>query len=51
VRYIDAGYAVALSGLAFYALGLLARRSRLERAGRAPVEGEDGPAPTPSLSS
>jgi uncharacterized protein (TIGR03382 family) len=32
VRYVDAGYAIALAVLALYALSLLARRRRLERA-------------------
>jgi len=44
VRYIDAGYAVALGTLALYALGLVARRHRLERTVRAP----DGVEPPPS---
>jgi hypothetical protein len=35
VKYVDAGYVVALSSLTLYALGLLVRRRRLERqAGR-----------------
>ncbi len=32
MRYVDAGYAIALVVLALYALSLLARRRRLERA-------------------
>ncbi len=32
MRYVDAGYAIALAVLALYALSLLARRRRLERA-------------------
>ncbi len=32
MRYVDAGYAIALVALALYALSLLARRRRLERA-------------------
>ncbi|MGH8989144.1 MAG: hypothetical protein ACRDXC_11220 [Acidimicrobiales bacterium] len=32
MRYVDAGYVIALGVLALYALSLLARRRRLERA-------------------
>ena len=32
MSYVDAGYAIALVVLAFYALSLLARRRRLQRA-------------------
>ena len=32
MSYVDAGYAIALAVLALYALSLLARRRRLERA-------------------
>ena len=32
MRYVDAGYAIALAVLALYALSLIARRRRLERA-------------------
>ncbi len=31
MKYVDAGYVVALSSLALYAGGLLVRRRRLER--------------------
>jgi hypothetical protein len=53
VSYIDAGYVVALSGLALYALGLLARRRRLERVVCPPVAraGESEPTPSPAPSS
>jgi hypothetical protein len=32
VRYVDAGYVIALSVIALYAAGLIARRRRLTRA-------------------
>jgi len=32
VKYVDAGYAIALSALALYAVLLVVRRRRLERA-------------------
>lgn len=34
MTYVDAGYAIALTVLALYAAGLVARRRRLERAAR-----------------
>jgi uncharacterized protein (TIGR03382 family) len=37
VSYVDAGYAIALVVLAVYALSLLQRRRRLERAAAAAV--------------
>ena len=35
MSYVDAGYAIALGVLAFYALALVVRRRRVERAARA----------------
>jgi hypothetical protein len=37
VRYIDAGYAVALTTLAAYAVSLVVRRRRLERLATPPA--------------
>lgn len=51
MKYIDAGYAVALSGLALYALGLLSRRRRLERGLGARGTPGDEAEPTPASSS
>jgi hypothetical protein len=34
MRYVDAGYAIALGTLAVYAVGLVLRRRRWERAAR-----------------
>jgi len=48
VSYIVAGYVVALSGLALYALALVTRRYRLERAARVTVASGDGAEPTAS---
>jgi hypothetical protein len=47
VRYIDAGYAVALGALALYALGLVARRHHLEAAVRTRRPSADGADPAP----
>jgi hypothetical protein len=47
VRYVDAGYAIALGTLFVYALSLLSRRRRWERALRAaeqPVADDGTPA-------
>jgi len=48
VSYVDAGYAVALGGVALYALSLVVRRRRWERAlkmSERPVAGgENAPA-------
>jgi len=43
MRYVDAGYAAALGTLCVYAVSLLARRRRWERAYEASEE--PGPAP------
>jgi hypothetical protein len=46
MSYVDAGYAIALATLFVYAVGLLLRRRRWERALRAseqPVAGAGGP--------
>jgi hypothetical protein len=49
MRYVDAGYAVALATLFVYGVSLLARRRRWERAYEtseepSPVPNADGPA-------
>ena len=54
MRYVDAGYVIALGALALYAMALVVRRRRAERAARAwagadrtprvPVETESGAA-------
>jgi hypothetical protein len=48
VRYVDAGYVVALSVLAAYAAGLVLRRRRLEQAAAA-VNGDAAGAPIPQV--
>ncbi len=45
MRYVDAGYAVALASLFVYAIGLVLRRRRWARAlkvSEAPAPGADG---------
>lgn len=40
MRYVDAGYVIALAVLALYAVSLIARRRRLERAAARGVPGQ-----------
>jgi hypothetical protein len=50
MRYVDAGYVIALATLFVYGLSLIARRRRWERALRAsevPADGGVGGAPQP----
>jgi hypothetical protein len=44
MRYVDAGYAIALATLFVYAISLVARRRRWERALRMSAEQESAPA-------